>query len=469
MARSNSSDHFPHARPPSGGGHSPLHAAQYDCAAFYAGPLVPHSTVNKPNLPITIDQPSLDGGALFADRCLNSALECDGLVLRDGPHFRLLASLDHFIWTSLETKFSPFIVRGEMYSKRVRERDVSGQLSIVSQPTYATAAFPNPSFPSSDRVVTLLSSIKSHLTSHPVAKRLLYPPHLQLLMDAFSDHQISRCTGRGLNDSVDHAGRSMAEAYNDFVDQFRQAMQARKLLRRELHNWYLGSRENLSNVQAYLDDLFNQYPSLTVLHLRLLPAPAPVGEQQDALQVLRESRTKLFDRMRRNPALFTLKPGYVWCFLPSLDGRYDLHLTLLFDTTALLKVLYDKRVEAERVGVVLKDHADLIGTYWVENVTGGQGRYYRPDLNGALYGLGWVHGEVCADDTARREKLKDKLGYLAVLRALVRLNNEPRGEYFGMRERKARASRRPAKGRKNRVPNGEDARAYMPEISIQNP
>lgn len=77
--------------------------------------------------------------------------------------------------------------------------------------------------------------------------------------------------------------------------------------------------------------------------------------------------------MRRKPALFTQKPGYVWAILPSLEGGYDLHLTLLFDTVALCKVLDDKRVEAEQAGTILEDHADQIGTYWVRTATEGQG------------------------------------------------------------------------------------------------
>lgn len=56
-----------------------------------------------------------------------------------------------------------------------------------------------------------------------------------------------------------------------------------------------------------------------------------------------------------------------------------------------------------------------------------------------------MHGEVRPHDTRRRQKLQETLGYLPMRRALVRLKNEPEGEYFGMRERRARALRRPAR------------------------
>jgi hypothetical protein len=78
--------------------------------------------------------------------------------------------------------------------------------------------------------------------------------------------------------------------------------------------------------------------------------------------------------------------------------------------------------------------------------TGGQGSYLRGDANAVLYGPDWVHGEVLADDPERPEKLKETLGYLAMRRVLVRLKNEPPGQYFGLPERKARSSRRSVMG-----------------------
>lgn len=415
--------------------------------------------MQKLTLTCPFDRRTLSGGAAFADRYLNFVIEHDGLAYRqDGPNIALLAWLDRFVWASLETELSPFRVRGEMYSKLVRERDENGQLRTVSSPTYATAAFPNPSFPGSYRLVTLLALINDWLASHPAAKNLLPPPHLRLLFDVFFDHPISRCKTRDLNAFADDTGRTVAEGCNDFVDRLRQAMLVSKPLRRELHNWYLGSQENVTNLHAYLDALFTRHPSLTALHLRL-HAPAPAGDQHHGLRALRDCRTKLFERMRKNPALFTSKPGYVWAILPSLDGRYDLHLTLLFDTAALRKLLDDKRVEADLADAVLKDHADLVGEYWVDDVTGGQGRYFRADRERMLYGSDWVHGEVGADDMARRGKLVETLGYLALRRVLVRLKSEPPGPYFGMAEREPRGERRPPKGGRTGPESCLEARA----------
>lgn len=424
-------------------------AVQYDCAALAPAIRRRDSTMNKLNLPSGIDLTALYGCASFVERSLNFIVEHDGVAFRqDGLQIALLVSLDRLVRASLETDISPFRVRGELYSKRVRELDESGQPRIASVPAYATEAFPNQSFPNSNRLVALLASIKDWLP-HAVARKLRLSPHLRLLLDVFFDHPISRSNERDPNAFARDTGRTVAEVCNDFVDRFRHAVLAKKSLRRELHNWHLGGRENLAHLHAYLDDLFTQYPSLTVLHLRLLHAPAPAGPPHHDFQALRDCRAKLFDRMRRNPARFTAKPGYVWAILPSLDGRYDLHLTLLFDTTALRKLLDDQRVQAELAGAVLKDHADMIGAYWVE-VTGGHGRYFRADREHLLYGRDWVHGEVRADDTVPREKLKEVLGYLAVRRALVRLTGESEGEYFGMRERKPRILEPDDRNRTNR-------------------
>jgi hypothetical protein len=292
----------------------------------------------------------------------------------------------------------------------------------------------------------LLTRIGTQLTilapSDLAAKQLLHAPHLQLLLDVFFGHHISHCLDRKINSPIGLTERVVAEIYNDFIAQFRQAMRAKKLLRRELHNWGYGSQENVAELHAYLDKLLAEHGSLTVLQLRLFHTKervglitAPVRAQHRDLEGLRKSRALFFDRMRRKPALFTDDPGYIWSILPSLEGGYDLHLILLFNTAALQKVIEDKKMEAEQMGVVFRDHADQVGMYFVNTATGGKGTYLRGDRMPWLYGPDWVHGEVRAEDHIRCEKLKETLSYLAMRRALVRLKNEPPGKYFGMSNR----------------------------------
>jgi len=380
-------------------------------------------------------------------------------ILGGGPEIALLATLDRLVRLALETDFAPFRVSGAMRPMPVTVPDAFGRNQRVLRQFYVKTAVPNLFYPATEELAAILSwrALRSGLTifqqSDPLASQLLHAPHIRLLLDTFFRHPISNCLGGNIDLQVDAEGRIRAEVYNDFVSQFRRAMRDSKSLRQDWHKWNLGSRENAANLPVYLNRLFAKHGDLTVLHLRLFHAreradliTSPADAQIADLQMLRECRAKFFDCMRRKRALFTGDPGYIWAILPSLEGGYALHLTLLFSTAALCKVLDDKRVEVGQIGEVLRDHADQVGEYWVERATGGQGSYLRGDTNAVLYGPEWVHGEVRADDVGQRGKLKESLGYLAMRRALVRLKNEPPGQYFGTREREPRRPRRLARG-----------------------
>ncbi|MFX1695924.1 hypothetical protein [Paraburkholderia sp. A1RO-1] len=379
-------------------------------------------------------------------------------ILGSGPEIMFLAKLDRLVRLVLETDFAPFRVSGAMRPMPVIVPNAFGRNQRVLRPCYVKTAVPNSFYPTTEELAGILSwrALRSGLTifqqSDPLADHLLHAPHIRLLLDTFFRHPISDCLGGNVEAPVGPKGRIRAEVYNDFVALFRRAMRDSKSLRQDWHNWNLGSRENAARLPVYLDDLFAKHRRLTVLHLRLFHAreranliTSPVDAQLGDLQLLRECRAKFFDCMRRKPALFTDNPGYIWGILPSLEGGYALHLTLLFSTSALHKVLDDKRSEAGQFDAVLRDHADQVGEYWVERATDGQGSYLRGDTHAVLYGPEWVHGEVRADDVGQRGKLKESLGYLAMRRALVRLKNEPPGQYFGTREREPRRPRRLAR------------------------
>lgn len=365
------------------------------------------------------------------------------------PEMKFLEVLDRIVRLSLETPLQPFIFRERPLEKPVF---VPGRRFAVLQPFIDIVASSNTASPATMKLAALLKwqgeAFQQFDPSELAAKQLAHAPHLQLLLDVYFSRRFTGWFDTD-NFSFPDAHADDGAAANGWVTQFRHAMQARKFLRRELHSWNLSSCQNVPNLHAYLDNLFVQHGSLTVLHLRLMHTRRPanlitasVEEQHSYLRALRACRTRFFDRMRRKPALFTAAPAYVWAILPSLEGGYDLHLTLLFNTAALRKVLEDRKVEAELAGAAPKDLVDAIGAYWVGVGTKGEGSYLRGDRCAWLYGPDWVDGEVHADDVVRCEKLKEVLGLMAMRRALVRLKNEPDGEYFGMQERKARSPRR---------------------------
>ena len=427
--------------------------------------------------------------------CIGDCFEREMVVL-DGPDIWQIAMLDHFVRLALETASAPFLIGETVPEDCGEEKGWHGQRRAVPPVIRARYAVANPSVPAARELAVFLPSLlwctAIFHSRYRTGNSLFYAPHLRLFFNIFFSHAIAHhycdnkiflghATARPdrdnkLNTNVDHVKPDVAETYNDFVAYCRQTMQADRPLRRELHNWGWGSRQNVAKLGAYLDDLFERHGSLTVLHLRLSHRKAdggslvPTQEQQHRdLTLLRKARTLFFDRMRRKPALFTAAPGYVWAIMPLINGNYELHLTLLFNSAALRKVLDDKRVEAERAGVACPDHADLVGAYWVTTGTGGQGSYSRGDQHNWLYDPAvWVHGEVRADDGSRPASLKEALGYLALRRSLVRLENEPPGEYFGLPERKPRRSRRSrGSGVRGTVEPGETS-VKGTKSSIQN-
>lgn len=408
--------------------------------------------MNPLKLPTFAEQETIAALGHYLERSLNFRPNPAGRIIPDGLQIGLLATLDRFARLALETNLAPFRISWEPVSGR----DVTGWNQRVRRQHYIKIAAPNSSCRATEELARIMRQFRSSSTifisSDQVANQLLHAPHIRLLLDVFFSHPISINLGNTISMRVDGTDRIRADVYNDFVTHVRRAMRDRKSLSHEWHNWNLGSRENVANLSGYLDHLFAKQGNLSVLHLRLFHAreranliTSPPETQHQDLHMLRACRAKFFDRMRRKPALFTDDPNYVWAILPSLEGGYDLHLTLLFSTVALSRVLDDKRVEAEQPGMVLQSHADQVGRYWVDTATSGHGSYLCGDMTPALYGEDWVHGEVCAGD-ARHKKLEETLGHLAMRRSLVRLKNEPQGEYFGMRERRARRPRRSVRG-----------------------
>lgn len=379
------------------------------------------------------------------DRSLNLQAEREGVMHAD---LCTLMDLDRFVWAMLETDDEPFQVRLVKSMWRAPVSDMFHPPCAVLVDALRKAARPNASNLAALQLAKVMQTFQGSFDfpshNHPAVSQFLFAPHIRLLLEMFHAHPLRDYIGRGRLDQQIGRGLIRADLYNDFVARFRQSMRAGGMLRRELHNWYLGSDQNVENLPAYLNGLFHKHGGLTVRHFLLFHSQersnlvtAPVADQHDDLRRLRACRTKFLGCMRRNRSLFTDDPEYVWAILPSLKSGYVLHLTLLFSTTALRKVLDDRRVESEQATTALQDHEDEVGKYWVSGATEGLGSYHRSDKIIGLYGPEWVHGEVRVDDLGARERLTETLGYLARRRALVRLKNEPKGPYFGMPNRKS--------------------------------
>lgn len=422
--------------------------------------------------------------ASVVHRRLNYHVGPDGTASIDsGPDVLFLAWLDQFIMRIVEKADVPFRINvKERRALAYQQGPYADWHSPAVEKTPVRKAMPNPLCQVPDHLAIRLKAL-ANATSHPGAAQLRVAPHIRLLLDVFLDDPLSRYPDDLVvrpNVRVDDTGRVMADVLNDFVAKVRCTMVAEHFVRRQRHAWTLGSRETLENLHAYLDGLFARNRSVMVLHLQLFHAKERVSlisakdENQHRellhrdLRALRACRTVFFDRMRKKTALFTREPHYVWSILPSLRGGHELHLTLLFDTAALRQVLDDIRAGAELTGTAPKDLADLVGKYWVEVATKGEGGYVRGDRSPWLYRSDWVHGEIKPGDGKRRDMLKETLGHLAMRRVLVRLKDEPPGPYFGMSEREPRGERRPPKGKSVGAKSRLEAWVSLQKDSVQS-
>lgn len=433
----------------------------------------------SPKVPY-IALPALRELAEQTERNLNFLHGPDGRdFLLSGPDISSLVWLDRFVWLSLDAGLPPFQVgRAKRWLQGI-EQGKDGRWRSVSERAPVKVAVPNQADLASKELASLLPAFRIAATildpTCPVATQLEYPPHMQLLIHELCDHCLSKYLYMNINEQIDLEGKIVAEVYNDFVACFRRSMMERNLLRRELHNWRTGSYENEANLRAYLSEFFGRNDHVTVVHLRLFHARERASlvtssreEQIRDLVGLRESRARFFDRMRRKRSLFTDKPGHVWSIVPSLQGGYEQHVTLLFNSAALQRALDDHDVTSTQAGLPPTNFADRIGQYWVDVATSGVGDYRRVDHDKWLYAGNWVHGTVRADDVRRREKLAETLGYLAMRRALVRLKYEPPGEYFGMSARITRTSRRVRVGGAVASASQRRVRLLSIESNIQN-
>ncbi|WP_296224919.1 hypothetical protein [Ralstonia sp. UBA689] len=225
----------------------------------------------------TIAPQILAGLAGYIDRTLNCRVEPDGRkTILSGPEIGSLFTLDRFVWSALATPFAPFRISGTMHLPHEYQQGALHEEHLSGRWNYTKSASPNPYCQDTLDLAAQLQRISHSVETFDPSKReaaqLVHAPHLRLLLDTFFHHPIRNCGGSDINSPTVHEGLIKAEIYNDFAAQFRQAMLARKFLRRERHNWHMGCRENQTSLRAYLDGLFTRPPSLTVLHLRLFHA-----------------------------------------------------------------------------------------------------------------------------------------------------------------------------------------------------
>ena len=136
------------------------------------------------------------------------------------------------------------------------------------------------------------------------------------------------------------------------------------------------AEENYRTGVAYVANRFAKKARLLVLRIDL-GYRAELAKGVTAEQA-RGDLTRFLNNRRHN-YLFKAQDGYIWKLEDGQDRGLHFHLILFFD------------------GSLVKKHAvlaELIGKYWVESITKGQGTYFSCHRNPGRYrrsGIGMIH------------------------------------------------------------------------------
>lgn len=318
------------------------------------------------------------------------------LIRHEDVNFYCLARLDDFISTLLRTPNAPI---------RLDISRLFGELELETR-----------------RLSSFFRDIA--VANEAYSPFLLYAPHLALFFREYRQHKVSQlfltseCYSEGL--------REQREVFNDFYAIFRSELQGERKLRVQLHNWRLGSIENLQRLQRYLNNYFQANRDVTVMHFTLFHSAEPLdfsiattSEQKQFLNQLSSCRETFFNAFTRKRAHFPHKPGFIWAVEPSLNGGYGLRITLLFNTKVLRKDHPYSHI-----------HAQEIGAYWVSRVTKGLG-HYRQLAGDRSPIMAPASERIEVDEPRKFNRMKRYLECMALHRSLVRVVNQPNGKYFG--------------------------------------
>lgn len=152
-------------------------------------------------------------------------------------------------------------------------------------------------------------------------------------------------------------------------------------------------RKNM--MESYVRNVLEKYRRVLVLRVDFgyREDYAPFVSEQEA----RDDLARLFANRRHNKDLLPDLVGYVCCIEWAVKSHYHFHALFMLDG--------DRRRNAAYL-------AQVIGNYWVDVVTKGNGRFYNCNLSKQTYkncGIGMIHQR---DSEAVTYLIKDALGYL---------------------------------------------------------
>lgn len=196
-------------------------------------------------------------------------------------------------------------------------------------------------------------------------------------------------------------GKTGAELFNDFLDRLRQkaasATYKRSMLMRS-HN----AHRNFRSMANYMDALFRKHSTLLVLRMDFGYC------QEEARRITCEQALEDFSRLlnnRRANKLFRDLKGHIRKLEYGPDKKWCFHAIFFF--------------EAGKVGEGAT-LASLIGKYWSENITQGNGTFFNCSASSNPYKRSGI-GEIHAADSVKRTQLTHAISYLTRKDALLGL------------------------------------------------
>jgi hypothetical protein len=199
--------------------------------------------------------------------------------------------------------------------------------------------------------------------------------------------------------------KAIAQQLNKCVDDIRQEARS-KQFGSTLNSYRRSSNKNYKELNKYVDALFERYSRLLVLRVDLSYSKDHSKTTQDQAK---RDREHLLQNARSNN-LFKEMVGYVWKLEHGPEKGFHYHVMFFFDGSKA-------REDVTR--------ATLIGRYWKENITRGQGLYFNCNAVKHKYkscGIGMIDHA----DGEMREGLRRAVVYLTKTDLYMKLQTEGR-------------------------------------------
>jgi len=217
-------------------------------------------------------------------------------------------------------------------------------------------------------------------------------------------------------------GRTMfvedVDTINAAVEKMRAFLKG-DALGKALGNLRRCERANLRTSRQLLADIRDRYSKVLVLRLDLgyysthAPGQGLLG-LPISLEEAQLHRNRLLSYLRKGP-LSKHMAGYIWRLEFGIEKGHHYHLAVFLKGQAVAK------------DIVI---ADMIGAYWKDEATGGQGMYYSCNKNKEAYARCGI-GMVGRSEEDRWAHVEEAISYLTKQDFYLRFRPGPRVRTFG--------------------------------------